>query len=426
MKNPHKNAKRSSRTSGIIAFIVGLLVLAIALGWIVYCGQYDLAMGWYALAGVGILSAAWLIYTGLTHLLAESASQAQGIADGLRRMEQQRRLMRGPRVVAIGGGTGLPSLLRGLKAYTSNITAIVTVADNGGGTGRLRHDMGIVAPGDIRNCIVALADAEPTLQALFSYRFGEGELRGQSFGNLYLAAMSEVTGGFLEAVRYTSDVLAVKGEVLPVTLESVNLCAELDDASRVFGEAQIPQIAARRGQRIRRLLLDRACHATDEALDAIRQADLIVFGPGSLYTSVIANLLVGDIAREVRRARAAKILVCNIMTQPGETSGYKLSDHVQAILSHGGRGVIHSVVCNKRQDIPDEILSRYAQMGAQMVENDVKDCEALGVRVFAYDLVDLQDAHVRHSAEALGHAVMEVYRQTRFMDSVILRKAKQE
>ncbi|MGQ9674598.1 MAG: gluconeogenesis factor YvcK family protein [Chloroflexota bacterium] len=254
-------------------------------------------------------------------------------------------LKSGPRIVAIGGGTGLSTLLRGLKEYTEHITAIVTVADDGGSSGRLRRELGILPPGDFRQCIVALADVEPLMTKLFQYRFGEGSgLEGHSFGNLFIAAMSAITGNFESALQESSRVLAVRGQVLPSTLSNVTLCAEFDDQVVVSGEHLITE----RRRPIRQVFLDPPnVPGYPEAARAIERADLIVIGPGSLYTSVIPNLLVKDIANAVRRSKAIKIYVCNVAAQAGETDGFSVGDHVRTLASVLGEDVFDYVLANR-------------------------------------------------------------------------------
>lgn len=261
---------------------------------------------------------------------------------------QHRQLTRGAKIVALGGGTGLSSLLRGMKEYSSNLTAIVTVADDGGSSGRLRRELGVLPPGDFRNCIAALADAESLMTELFQYRFGEGEgLNGHSFGNLFIAAMAAVTGNFERAIAESSRVLAVRGRILPSTLEHVTLCAEVGGqgtaARQVAGESEIP----RSGLRIERVYLEPGgVQADAQALRALLQADMIVLGPGSLYTSVLPNLLVEEVAQAIRVSRALKVYVCNVAIQPGETDGYTVEDHVRAIEAHVGEGLIDVTVAN--------------------------------------------------------------------------------
>lgn len=262
---------------------------------------------------------------------------------------RRRYLERGPKVVVIGGGTGLSNLLKGLKRYTNNITAIVTVGDDGGSSGRLRQELGVLPPGDIRNCITALADEEKIVTELFRYRFESGEgLEGHSFGNLFLTAVCAIThGDMIEAVRTASRVLNSCGQVLPSTLDALNLMAEFEDGTIVRGESHITEA----GKRIKRLFCEPAePHATEEALEAIYDAELIVLGPGNLYTSIIPNLIVPGIAEAVRRSTAQKIYICNVMTQPGETTDYSVGDHVQAILAHSqtpfgaGMRLMHAVL----------------------------------------------------------------------------------
>lgn len=248
---------------------------------------------------------------------------------------RRRHLQSGPRVAVIGGGTGLSTLLKGLKYFTSNITAIVTVGDDGGSSGRLRTELGVIPPGDIRNCITALADEEELVTELFSYRFEQGEgLEGHSFGNLFLTALYRITeGDFLESVRVASRVLKSRGQVLPASLSAIQLVAELDDGRTITGESNITSA----GGKIKRLLLQAGENqATPQALEAIMEAELIILGPGSLYTSIIPNLLVPGIAEAIRKSKAKKLYVCNVMTQRGETSNYSVADHVEAILLHSG------------------------------------------------------------------------------------------
>jgi len=243
---------------------------------------------------------------------------------------REKILSKGPKVVIIGGGTGLSILLRGLKEYTSNITAIVTVADDGGGSGVLREDLGMLPPGDIRACILALANTEPTMEKLLQYRFDEGILKGQNFGNLFIAAMNEIYGSFEMAIKETSNVLAVTGKVLPMTLEDVTLYAELENGHTIKGESEIPLKNKELSSKINRIYMEpKASYPLVEAVDAIKDADLIVLGPGSLYTSVIPNLLVNNIVDTIYEAKGPKVYITNVMTQPGETDGYTVLDHVE-------------------------------------------------------------------------------------------------
>lgn len=311
-------------------------------------------------------------------------------------------LMRGPKIVVVGGGTGLSVLLRGLKEYTSNLTAIVTVADDGGSSGRLRGEMGILPPGDIRNCLVALADKEPLMEELLQYRFKNGDLAGHSMGNLLLAALTEVSGSFDQAVRSLSKVLAIRGQVLPATLADVTLCAELADGTVVQGESNISRGS---GQINKVFLMPSRCHPLPEALAAIKEADAIVLGPGSLYTSIIPNLLVKGIPEALARSEAIKIFVCNVMTQPGETGGYTASAHLKSIISHAGKCIDYAVLNNGQ--IPFRLRSRYRLEGAEPVAADIAEVEKLGVRPVEADLVH-QTEVVRHHPDKLAQAILNL------------------
>ena len=304
----------------------------------------------FGLLGVGAVATA--IYGLNRSLLAAFMRPGhENIADVV---FQHRQRSRGPKVVAIGGGTGLSTLLRGMKEYTSNLTAIVTVADDGGSSGRLRRELGVLPPGDFRNCLAALAEAEPLMTELFQYRFGEGEgLNGHTFGNLFIAAMAAVTGSFKRAIAESSRVLAVRGRILPATLQHVTLCAEIacegEEARQVSGESAIPKA----GGPIRRVYLEPGgARADGQAVRALLQADVIILGPGSLYTSVLPNLLVEDVAEAIRVSPAVKVYVCNVAVQPGETDGYTVEDHVRAIEQHVGPGLIDVVVANSNLTIP--------------------------------------------------------------------------
>ena len=315
-------------------------------------------------------------------------------------MREPKRL----KIVALGGGTGLASVLRGLKPLDCDITAIVTVSDDGGSSGRLRKDMGILPPGDIRNCILALAEAEPDMASLFNHRFQKGELSGHNFGNLFLAAMTEMTGDFQLAIRTMSRILAVRGSVLPATLSDVSLLAVMEDGTEVAGEYNIPQAR----KRIRRLSIrPEDPPALDEAVKRIMEADGIVIGPGSLYTSIIPNLLVPGIQAAVARSPASKVYVCNIMTQPGETDGYAASDHVLALEAHAGKLFSHVIV--NTAAAPREIAERYALEERFQV---AADCDALRERGY----VPLTGGYLsrgdlaRHDSVSLGQAILEFVR----------------
>ena len=328
-------------------------------------------------------------------------SDQESIVDVIYRQRIRRR---GPKIVAIGGGTGLSTLLRGLKGRTDNLTAIVTVADDGGSSGRLRRELGLLPPGDFRNCIAALAEAEPLMTLLFQYRFGEGlGLNGHSFGNLFIAAMAGITGDFGQAIRQSSKVLAVRGRILPSTMRSVTLCAELAEDGRssdgqrhVQGESRIPKA----GAPIERVFLQPDdVRAYGESVQAMLDAELIVVGPGSLYTSILPNLLVRDISDGLRASRALKIYVCNLATQAGETDGYDAADHVQAIYDHVGDGLFDHVLVNNNLEVPQP-----ADWNAEMVKSK-RDAP---FPYWAADLVDLQKPW-RHDPIKLAQSIMDIY-----------------
>ena len=317
----------------------------------------------------------------------------------------KRYLARGPRIVAIGGGTGLSNLLRGLKGYSANITAIVAVADDGGSSGRLRNQLGIVPPGDIRNCIAALADAEPLMTQLMQYRFPPGSgLDDHAFGNLFIAAMTAITGDFEEAVRESNRVLAVRGQVLPATGVPLNLTASLASGKHVSGQAAI----SRSEEPITRVAIDPAdVLANPEALERILEADLIVVGPGSLFSSVLPNLLINDIRDAIAAANGIRVYVCNVATQPGETGSFSASQHLEALADHVGEGLFDFVLLNDNRDArrPEGWLG-------QPVLVDVRRLEGMPVTIVEEDLVDPINAH-RHDPAKLAAALMRIQQEDR-------------
>lgn len=314
-----------------------------------------------------------------------------------------------PKVVAIGGGHGLSTLLRGLKSKTEHLTAIVTVADDGGGSGVLRQEIGMLPPGDIRNCMEALANTEPVMQQLLSYRFKEGSLKGQAFGNLLLAALDGISDSFDQAVLKMSEVLAITGRILPVTNENIQLEAVFENGSRVLGESKICSFKKTQDCRITQVrLLPEAPPALPAAVEAIREAELIILGPGSLYTSVIPNLLVHGIAQAICESKALKIYACNIMTQEGETEGYTVSDHVSALIQHGGAELLDICLCNSAP-IPEELKVRYRAEGAEPIRIDWEKLADMGVEAIVRHLTSDDMSFARHSSELLANAVMELY-----------------
>jgi uncharacterized cofD-like protein len=322
-------------------------------------------------------------------------------------MYEKRLLVKGPKLVVIGGGTGLSTMLRGLKYYTSNITAIVTVADDGGGSGDLREDLGILPPGDIRNCILALADTEPIMEDLLQYRFPDGRLKNQSFGNLFLAAMDGISNNFEEAVQKMSSVLAVTGRVMPVTLDNMVLKAKFKNGKIVEGESVIPEKALEEKTAIDRIFIEpEDAKPLPDALKAIAEADAIILGPGSLYTSVIPNLLVKDIAKAVKRSSALKLYVSNIMTQPGETDGYDAGDHISAIYKHVHESFLDYIIVNAGK-IDKQLEEKYKTEGSQLVKIHDNKLKKLGVGVIEGDFVKVKKGFIRHDPEKLASILIE-------------------
>lgn len=311
------------------------------------------------------------------------------------------------KVVVIGGGTGLSTMLRGLKQYTSHITAIVTVGDDGGGSGKLREDLGMLPPGDIRNCILALADTEPLMEDLLQYRFTEGSLKGQCFGNLFLAAMAGISENFEDAVQKMSSVLAVKGKVLPVTLDDMKLVAELENGETIEGESKIPSEVIVRKTRIKKLAIKPIdAKPLEEAIKAINNADVIIMGPGSLYTSIIPNLLVKGIPEAICKSPAKKVYISNVMTQPGETDGFKVSNHLKVLMDYGVAGNIDYVIANNGI-IPPDIKEKYARENAELVVLDYENISNLNVNVIEADLIKITKRYVKHNAEKLAELIMK-------------------
>lgn len=319
------------------------------------------------------------------------------------------QLEKGPKVVVIGGGTGLSTILHGLKEQTSNITAIVTVADDGGSSGRLREQFGILPPGDIRNCLVALADAEPLMRELFQFRFGsESELSGHSFGNLFITAMCKVTGDFEKAIKESSKVLAIRGRVIPSTFEKVKLVAEYQNGQKTVGETKI----VKQNAPIKRVYLDPAnCKASKESFEAIADSDIIVLGPGSLYTSVIPNLLVEGIADKIAQSKAPKVYVCNVMTQSGESDNYTAFDHMNALISHTRPDIINYCIVNAGK-VPKELLKKYEEEGAFPVVADSDKIIENGYNVIEGDVVNTQN-YVRHDAKKLSKVIIGLTLKTK-------------
>ena len=327
----------------------------------------------------------------------------------LEHLYRKRKLNRGPKIVAVGGGTGLSMLLSGVKNITNNLTAVVTVGDDGGSSGRLREDLGILPPGDIRHCITALADDEDLVNKLFKYRFNNGEgLEGHSFGNLFITALCEITGDMVSAVRASSKVLSIRGRVLPATLDDMKLVAQMQDGRVVHGESAIPEA---HGKIIRLYTEPEDCKALPEVIQAIKNAELIILGPGSLYTSVIPNLLIKEIAQEIINSKAKKIYVCNIMTQPGETDNYSVSDHIKALMKHAGSNkIVDAVLVNDY--LPEKLADKYQKADSYPVKLDTSEVKSLGVKIFARKLIqDSKEGLVRHSSTRVARALYYWFRK---------------
>lgn len=350
-----------------------------------------------------ILLGILLIILGFKNMMVSVVTQILPHKEGrlIDILYQKRFLEHGPRIVAIGGGTGLSTLLHGIKEYTSNITAVVTVADDGGSSGRLRQQFDIVAPGDIRNCLVALANDETMMRDLFQYRFEQQtEFSGHSFGNLFITAMTQVTGDFEKAVKESSRILSIRGRVLPSTTDRVTLVAEHQDGRVTEGEAQIPKT----GVPIKKIYLKpESASAAHEVIKAIQEAELIILGPGSLYTSIIPNLLIREIREAIAAAQVSKIYVCNIMTQQGETDRFRASDHVKELVAHTHPKVLDACIVNVGR-IPSGMVHKYATEKSIPVDPDVATIRAMGYGVIEEDLVSVSD-HVRHDASKLARII---------------------
>ena len=410
---PGLNVKR-----WFLVLLLGMVVVSLGLGFAI-TGAYRIAVvpDWVSVLTLQFLplwvrAAVCLViggglcvagFGGLYRSLADvMPANSQSLID---RIYEYRVRQGGPRIVCIGGGTGMPTVLRGLKHHSANITAIVTVGDDGGSSGRLRREHGILPPGDFRNNIVALAEVEPLMSRLFQYRFGEGSpLGGHSFGNLFVLAMTGITGSFEHALRETTRVLAVQGVILPSTLEDVQICAKFTDGSEVCGESRIPEV----GKPIARLYLNPEHPAAQpEAVSAILEADLIVLGPGSLYTSVVPNLLVEGIAKALIQADGLKVYVCNVATQPGETDGYNVEAHVEALVKHlpGQANPIDVVIAPRHpgsSDPPEPGISLVKTGPSRMTHT----------RVMVEDVVR-NDLVLRHDPDKLAAVLMRIYEEER-------------
>ena len=358
---------------------------------------------------ISLLVGLLIVYFSIKKMISEiSITEKLSNEEIVDKLLEKKMLAKGPEITVLGGGTGLANLLRGLKKESSNLSAIVTVADDGGSSGRLRDELGILPPGDIRNCLVALADRESLMEQLFKYRFSsEGHLVGHSFGNLFIASMTEVLGDFEAAIKESSKVLAIRGQVLPATNEDIKLGARyLDDTVKV-GESVIPKSS----KQIDEVFLEpKNCQATKDAVKAIRNAEIIVIGPGSLYTSILPNLLVNGISSELKKSNAVKIYVCNVMTQPGETDNYSASDHVEAIEKHVGKGVFDYIIVNKEKG-GEKLEKRYKEEGAFAVEVDNKLRDRDDIKIISDDLL-AEDGYIRHDPDSLADLIYKIFEKS--------------
>ncbi|MBI5706787.1 MAG: YvcK family protein [Armatimonadetes bacterium] len=395
--------------AGLFFFLVGAalsfkLVILPVLEWLergasgilqVLVPANSLELATHMMGGALLFLGMYCSYVGLRAVIFQVIRTLTGFGTGMVDVYVQRqRLAQGPRIVALGGGTGLSTLLRGLKTHSSNITAIVTVTDDGGSSGRLVKDKGIIPPGDMRNCLVALADAEKSMTDLFQHRFGKdsGSLSGHSIGNLLIAALvDQAHGDFEKAIEIASDVLLIRGRVVPSTMEHVRLRAVMEDGTEVCGETKIVGF----GKRIRRIYLDpERVDPYAGAIEAIHNADLICIGPGSVYTSVIPNLLVPGIAEALRDSKATKAYVCNVMTQPGESDAFTASEHVTAIQANVEFRTFDTVLVNT--GVPSAIaIEKYREFGQFLVDPDVDRIRAMGYKTLSSDLMSESD-FVRH------------------------------
>lgn len=374
----------------------------------VFTGTYDYAF--LATAGIGLIVAGIIVMLYALRKLVKRffALVAPDEEEVSKQIASRIELSRGVRIVAIGGGHGLSMLLKGLKQKTSNISAIVTVADDGGSSGRLREEMDIIAPGDLRNCLVALADKDTALEQLFQYRFGgEGELSGHSLGNLFLAALIKEFGNAQNALEAASTVLNIRGKVMPATAERIRLLAKMSDGKEIEGESEIAAYGESRKAKILHMsMIPAAPIAVGDALEAIRHADLITLGPGSLYTSVLPDLLVPEILQAIKESNAPCLYICNVMTQPGETEGYTVSDHVKALIEHVGKNVIDYVLVNNARP-SREILKKYEEVGEFPVKIDAKQVEETGVIMIKSNLLG-EERGASHNSLVLAENIIRI------------------
>jgi uncharacterized cofD-like protein len=347
----------------------------------------------------------------LTSFMSVLVPAPSGSGNGrlVEKIYEKRILDKGPKIVVIGGGTGLSTLLTGLKNKTSNITAIVTVADDGGSSGRLREEFGVLPPGDIRNCLVALSDSGDLLGDLFQFRFKKGAgLHGHNFGNLFITALVSVAGDFASAIRESSKVLAIRGKVYPATLQTVKLVVKRENGTETVGECRIREVKDSPISKLR--LMPSDCKATTESVEAIRQADAIILGPGSLYSSVMPNLLIEGIQREIIKSKAPKIYICNVMTEAGETDNYSVSDHVRVIIKHTHPNMINYCIANvarSSKSLYDKYRDNENKLPVKIEENDEKWMAQERITLVKAEIASGQE-FVRHDTDKLSEVIMNI------------------
>lgn len=401
----------------VLAVSVGLVLVtlgAISLGLGIFGLQASitsLPVDPYGVAAILIFIGVGVVFTGVYRLVRRVEKLLKRADDGRGLAEiayQSTRLQHGPKIACLGGGTGLSTILRGLKEYTSDTTAIVSVADDGGSSGRLRLDFDMLPPGDIRNCLIALADSDHGMAELMQYRFGEGEFAGHSFGNLFITVLARIRGDFGLAVREANSILSVRGRVLPATLDKVSLVATHEDGSKTTGQ----RLIAKSSKRIRELSLKpNPGDPPPDVLDALAVADLILLGPGSLYTSVLPNLLDPLIVEAINTSRALTVFIVNTMEQPGETSGFSVGDHIEALLEHAPGLRVDRVIVNSHRPSPAR-LQPLEEQGGRLTEYDRARVRTMGVRVLHRDVIDL-DAPRRHDPAKLAAVLIEAYQQSK-------------
>lgn len=372
-------------------------------------------MNWWSAFTIGLLTGGIIALLG-ARLFQEEVEEGTGGSEDKRdgtimTKAFLHKITQGPDIVAIGGGTGLSTLLSGLKYYTRNITAIVTVTDEGGSSGRLRGEWGVLPPGDIRNCMLALAEDDSSLNRILNFRFDRGELKGHSLGNLILLAATEMTGDFRKAVEELNKLLAIRGKVIPVTNESVVLCAATADGDSLRGELDI----ARRGCRIESIWIEPAdARAFPEAVAAIENAEAVVLGPGSLFTSIIPNLMFREISEALKRTAAPKIYITNLMTQPGETDGMSIMDHIRWITR--ASGTIPDYILANEEEVPPSLLKSYLAAGAAPLflnEENERSLALMGSKIIQSGFLDVTGGNVRHNSQKVSEALMRITREER-------------